>query len=128
MRRIADEGTGAIIYLHQNALGFALEKIDGVDQVEFHPGERERYTLEHQRSTQREVGIGAQILLDLNLRRIRLMTNHPRPIAGLDGYGIEIVEHCPISISESHPFDDPEEEILIETNGLSHASSLVTQM
>jgi 3,4-dihydroxy 2-butanone 4-phosphate synthase / GTP cyclohydrolase II len=41
--------------------------------------------------------VGAQILRDLNLRRIRLLTNHPRPVAALEGYGIEIVEHVPIS-------------------------------
>ena len=126
MQRIADEGTGAVIYLHQNSLGFALEKRDGVDQVEFHPRERERHTLENQRCTQREVGIGAQILLDLNLRRIRLMTNYPRPIAGLDGYGIEIVEHCPISFAKARTFDNADEKIVIEANGLSHTSSLIT--
>ena len=128
MQRIADEGAGALIYLHQNSLGFALEKVDGVDQMEFHPEERERHSLEYQRCTQREVGIGAQILLDLNLHRIRLMTNYPRPIAGLDGYGIEIVEHCPISVSQVNAFEDAEGKIVIEANGLSHTSSLVTWM
>jgi len=53
---------------------------------------------ESERKTQREVGIGAQILSDLNLRRIRLLTNHPRKVAGLEGFGIEIVEQIPVSL------------------------------
>jgi 3,4-dihydroxy 2-butanone 4-phosphate synthase / GTP cyclohydrolase II len=44
------------------------------------------------------VGIGAQILSDLNLRRIRLLTNHPRKVAGLEGFGIEIVEQIPVPL------------------------------
>jgi 3,4-dihydroxy 2-butanone 4-phosphate synthase / GTP cyclohydrolase II len=128
MQKIASEGSGAVIYLHQNSLGFALEKVDGVNNVEFHSKESDRHSLEYQRSTQREVGIGAQILLDLNLRRIRLMTNYPRHVAGLDGYGIEIVEHCPISIAETQALDDAEDQIVIEANGLSHSSGLVSWM
>ena len=57
--------------------------------------------MEHQRRTQREVGIGAQILHDLNLRRIRLLTNHPRRLPALCGYGIEIVEQVPVEFPES---------------------------
>ena len=43
--------------------------------------------------------LGAQILSDLNLKRIRLLTNHPRKVAGLEGFGIEIVEQVPVSAS-----------------------------
>ena len=50
-----------------------------------------------QRKTQREIGIGAQILSDLNLKRIRILTNHPRKVPGLEGFGIEIVEQVPVS-------------------------------
>jgi 3,4-dihydroxy 2-butanone 4-phosphate synthase/GTP cyclohydrolase II len=53
---------------------------------------------ESERKTQREIGIGAQILSDLNLRRIRLLTNHPRKVAGLEGFGIEIVEQIPVAL------------------------------
>ena len=47
----------------------------------------------------REYGLGAQILSDLGVRRIRLMTNNPKKVVGLDGYGLEIVEQLPIKVS-----------------------------
>ncbi|MBO0912071.1 MAG: bifunctional 3,4-dihydroxy-2-butanone-4-phosphate synthase/GTP cyclohydrolase II, partial [Acidobacteria bacterium] len=47
---------------------------------------------------QREIGIGAQILSDLNLARIRLLTNHPRRVVALEGFGIEIVEQVPVEL------------------------------
>jgi 3,4-dihydroxy 2-butanone 4-phosphate synthase/GTP cyclohydrolase II len=46
----------------------------------------------------REYGLGAQILVDLGVRRIRLLTNNPKKVVGLDGYGLEIVEQLPIKI------------------------------
>jgi 3,4-dihydroxy 2-butanone 4-phosphate synthase/GTP cyclohydrolase II len=55
---------------------------------------------ESERKTQREIGIGAQILSDLNLRRIRLLTNHPRKVAALEGFGIEIVEQIPVKLQK----------------------------
>jgi len=110
LQRIASEGVGAVIYLHQNSLGFSLAKVDGADTLEFHNEEQEQTTLEHQRTTQREIGIGAQILLDLNIRRIRLMTNHPRRVAALEGYGIEIVEHIQIPAAKPYRFDSLEED------------------
>lgn len=113
LQRIASEGVGAVIYLHQNSLGFSLSKVDGADTLEFHNEDTEEATLEHQRTTQREIGIGAQILIDLNIRRIRLMTNHPRRVAALEGYGIEIVEHVPIPGEKPRVFDAPEEDAVI---------------
>ncbi len=56
---------------------------------------------DHQRKTQREVGIGAQILSDLNITAIRLLTNHPRKVVALEGYGIEIVEQVPIPVARA---------------------------
>jgi GTP cyclohydrolase II len=70
------------------------------------------------RRIQREVGVGAQILLDLNLRRIRLLTDHPRRIAALEGYGIEIVEHTPISAIEARVSGSLEEDVLVEASSL----------
>jgi 3,4-dihydroxy 2-butanone 4-phosphate synthase / GTP cyclohydrolase II len=101
LQRIADEGRGALIYLHQNSIGFGIENIHGADKLQLHHEENNLGSPEHRRRIQREVGVGAQILLDLNLRRIRLLTDHPRRIAALEGYGIEIVAHSPISAIES---------------------------
>jgi 3,4-dihydroxy 2-butanone 4-phosphate synthase/GTP cyclohydrolase II len=114
LQRIISEGVGAVIYLHQNSLGFSHGKIDGADSLEFHKDERGQVSPEGQRSTQREIGIGAQILHDLNLRRIRLMTNHPRPVAALESYGIEIVEHIPLPTVKTPVLDSPGEETAVE--------------
>src|SRR5271157_3867262 len=97
MRRIAEEGRGALIYLHQTSKGYSLERLGEKLTLQFHHEQRLPTLPESQRRTQREIGIGAQILSDLNLKRIRLLTNHPRKVAGLEGFGIEIVEQVPVS-------------------------------
>ncbi len=86
LKRIAEEGEGALVYLHSTALGLRVEdgKAIGHDRHISQP------PLQH------EVGIGAQILSDLGLRTIRLLTNHPRRIVALEGFGIEIVDQVPI--------------------------------
>jgi 3,4-dihydroxy 2-butanone 4-phosphate synthase/GTP cyclohydrolase II len=107
MRRIADQGRGAIIYLHQTARSFSVDSHAGTSHaadsaaekpgVSFHRDAQLPPLPEHERRTQREVGIGAQILSDLGLRRIRLLTNHPRKVAALEGFGIDIVEQLPVT-------------------------------
>lgn len=97
MQAIAREGRGALIYLHQNSKGFAAEPVAGRMALTFHRDRHQPSPPEAERKTQREIGIGAQILSDLNLRRIRLLTNHPRRVAALEGFGIAIVEQVPIS-------------------------------
>jgi 3,4-dihydroxy 2-butanone 4-phosphate synthase/GTP cyclohydrolase II len=96
MQRIAETGTGALIYLHQGSKGFTSEKLGDKPVLTFHREHRLPALPESERKTQREIGIGAQILSDLNLTRIRLLTNHPRKVAALEGFGIEIVEQVPI--------------------------------
>jgi 3,4-dihydroxy 2-butanone 4-phosphate synthase/GTP cyclohydrolase II len=95
LRRIADEGLGAVIYLHQTSQGFSVEKVGERNALRFHGG-RVDPTPHDERQIQREIGIGAQILSDLNLHRIRLLTNHPKRVAALEGFGIEIVEQVPV--------------------------------
>ncbi|OLB21881.1 MAG: 3,4-dihydroxy-2-butanone-4-phosphate synthase [Acidobacteriales bacterium 13_2_20CM_55_8] len=99
MQAIAREGRGALIYLHQTSKGFSVEGTGERTSLIFHRDKRLPALLESERKTQREIGLGAQILSDLNLRRIRLLTNHPRKVAALEGFGIEIVEQVPISLS-----------------------------
>ena len=95
---ISYEGRGALIYLHQSARGFSVEKVGEKNAVSFHHDRSSPSLPESERKRQREIGIGAQILSDLNLRRIRLLTNHPRRVVALEGFGIEIVEQVPVEL------------------------------
>ena len=67
--------------------------MQGKPTLQFHKDRALPTLPENQRTRQRDVGIGAQILADLKLHRIRLLTNHPRRVAALEGYDIEITEH-----------------------------------
>ncbi|HTK94407.1 MAG TPA: 3,4-dihydroxy-2-butanone-4-phosphate synthase [Terriglobales bacterium] len=100
LQMIAEEGRGALIYLHQTGKGFSVDKIGEQNTLAFHRDRREPAHPEHQRKTQREVGIGAQILSDLKIRRVRLLTNHPRKIAALEGFTLEIVEQVPVPVRQ----------------------------
>ena len=98
MEAIAAEGRGALIYLHQSSKGFSIERVGDRTALAFHRDKTSPSLPENERKTQREIGLGAQILSDLNLRSIRLLTNHPRKVAALEGFGIEIVEQIPIGL------------------------------
>jgi len=98
MQLIAETGVGAIIYLHQTSKGFSVDSLGDRTVLSFHRDVRLPALPESERKIQREIGIGAQILSDLGLRRIRLLTNHPRKVAALEGFGIEIVEQIPIPV------------------------------
>ena len=98
---IAREGRGALIYLHSTSKGFDIDRSGTRPELRFHHElRRDSHSAESERSTQRQVGIGAQILSDLSLTRLRLLTNHPRRVAALEGFGIEIVEQVPIPALE----------------------------
>jgi 3,4-dihydroxy 2-butanone 4-phosphate synthase/GTP cyclohydrolase II len=101
LRRIAQEGRGALIYLHQTSQGFSKEKVGERTALTFHKGRKLPSLLDNERQTQREIGIGAQILSDLKLSRIRLLTNRPKKVAALEGFGIEIVDQVPVELSEA---------------------------
>ncbi|MGO9125788.1 MAG: 3,4-dihydroxy-2-butanone-4-phosphate synthase [Terriglobales bacterium] len=101
MQAIAREGRGALIYLHQSSKGFSVERTGERSSLMFHRDKRLPSLPESERKTQREIGIGAQILSDLNLRRIRLLTNHPRKVAALEGFDIEIVEQVPVVLQKA---------------------------
>ena len=98
---IAEEGRGALIYLHQTSKGFSAERIGEQQFLTFHRERRLPTLPESERKIHREIGLGAQILSDLNLKRIRLLTNHPRRVAALEGFDIEIVEQIPVKLTVS---------------------------
>jgi 3,4-dihydroxy 2-butanone 4-phosphate synthase/GTP cyclohydrolase II len=98
MEMIAEKGRGALIYLHQTSKGFTVENIGETASLVFHKDAREPEARKSQKKTQREAGIGAQILSDLGIHEVRLLTNHPRKVVALEGYGIHIVEQVPVAV------------------------------
>ncbi len=98
LERIAAEGAGVLVYLHHTGRGVRIAPSEsGIDQIVAHSREPVNYTsADGQRLLQYETGIGAQILSDLGLRTIRLLTNHPRKVVGLEAFGIRITERVPV--------------------------------
>jgi 3,4-dihydroxy 2-butanone 4-phosphate synthase/GTP cyclohydrolase II len=75
-----------------------VEKTGDRAALTFHRGRKLPALLDNEKQTQREIGIGAQILSDLKLGRIRLLTNRPKRVAALEGFGIEIVDQVPVEL------------------------------
>jgi 3,4-dihydroxy 2-butanone 4-phosphate synthase / GTP cyclohydrolase II len=102
---IAKADRGVFVYLHHTGRGFQIDKraeeSDPLPQIRFHGSGETEKDLGLQRKVQRESGIGAQILIDLGLRRIRVLTNHPRKVVALEGYGLEIADQVPLAVDAS---------------------------
>ena len=113
LKAIDREGRGVFVYLHHTGRGFrvgsTISEETGLPHILIHnraEAERESGTagaagtagvVAGQRQMQRESGIGAQILIDLGLTRIRVLTNHPKKVVALEGYGLEIEEQVALA-------------------------------
>jgi 3,4-dihydroxy 2-butanone 4-phosphate synthase / GTP cyclohydrolase II len=100
LKQIADHGSGVLVYMRQEGRGiglpakihaYKLQETEGLDTVQ--ANERLGFPMDL-----REYGLGAQILSDLGVRKIRLLTNNPRKMVGLSGHGLEIAGREPIKI------------------------------
>jgi len=105
LEAIARENRGAFVYLHHTGRGFRIDSQPGENEalprILFHSRGEIEQDLNRQRQVWRESGVGSQILIDLGLRRIRVLTNHPRKLAALEGYGLEIAEQVPLALRSS---------------------------
>jgi 3,4-dihydroxy 2-butanone 4-phosphate synthase/GTP cyclohydrolase II len=99
MERIAERGSGVILYMRQEGRGIGLAnklkayelQDNGLDTVEANEALGFKADL-------RDYGIGAQILADIGLKEIMLLTNNPQKIVGLEGYGLKVVERLPLQV------------------------------
>jgi 3,4-dihydroxy 2-butanone 4-phosphate synthase/GTP cyclohydrolase II len=123
MNKIEKEGKGVILYMRQEGRGIGLvNKIkayalqdDGFDTVEANEVLGFKPDL-------RDYGIGAQILLDLGVRKMKLLTNNPRKVKGLEGFGLQIVERVPIEIE---PNGANSKYLKVKKDKLGHILSMV---
>jgi len=99
LRAIAGEGVGALVYLHESGPGFRIDRAGHAEpRLATHGRDFTSFQSDDgQGQMQHENGIGAQILSDLGLHTIRLLTNHPRKIVALEGFGIKVIEQVPVS-------------------------------
>jgi 3,4-dihydroxy 2-butanone 4-phosphate synthase/GTP cyclohydrolase II len=119
MKMIEQEGTGVVLYMRQEGRGiglvnklkaYCLQDDEGVDTVE--ANHRLGF-----KSDLRDYGIGAQILRDLGVRKMAILTNNPKKIVGLEGYGLEVVARFPLEMEAG---EENKEYLLCKRDRMGH--------
>jgi len=103
---IAKENRGVFLYLHHTGRGFTIDTPETpgtLPKIHFHTRGQLDREVARQRMVQHESGTGAQILIDLGLKDIRVVTNHPKKVVALEGYGIRIADQVPLDLSTPKP-------------------------
>jgi 3,4-dihydroxy 2-butanone 4-phosphate synthase / GTP cyclohydrolase II len=122
MAMVEKEGKGVIVYMRQEGRGIGLvNKLKAYCLQDMGKDTVEANEALGFKADMRDYGIGAQILADLGLHKIRLMTNNPRKIIGLEGYGIEVVERVPI---ETKPHQENIEYLKAKAKEMGHLLSI----
>jgi 3,4-dihydroxy 2-butanone 4-phosphate synthase/GTP cyclohydrolase II len=122
MAMVEKEGKGVIVYMRQEGRGIGLvNKLRAYCLQDLGKDTVEANEALGFQADMRDYGIGAQILVDLGLHKIRLMTNNPRKIKGLEGYGIKVVERVPI---ESKPNQENIEYLRTKAKKMGHILSI----
>jgi len=124
MRMVEKEGTGIVLYMQQEGRGIGL-----VNKIKAYSlQERGRDTVEANlelgfKPDLRDYGIGAQILRDLGVRKMRIITNNPKKIVGLEGYGLEVTDRLPIEVA---PVPENIEYLRCKKDKMGHLLDLIS--
>ncbi len=118
MKIIEEEGKGVILYMRQEGRGIGLEgKLKAYELQDKGQDTVEANLALGFKADLRDYGVGAQILRDLGVRKIRLLTNNPKKIVGLEGYGLTVVARIPI---ETHPHAKNLHYLKVKKNKMGH--------
>ncbi len=118
MKMIGDEGKGVVLYMRQEGRGIGIEgKLKAYELQDKGKDTVEANLALGYKADLRDYGVGAQILRDIGVRKIRLMTNNPKKIVGLEGYGLAVVARVPI---EMHPHPRNVHYLKVKKDKLGH--------
>ena len=123
MQMIEEEGTGILLYMRQEGRGIGLP--NKIKAYKLQENGYDTVTANHKlgfKTDLREYGVGAQILYSLGVRKMKLLTNNPKKIIGIEGFGLSVVERCPIEIQPNHVNKD---YLITKKDKMGHLLSVV---